>query len=283
MKPLEKFDRLPKPAQKALRNDALPKFAATVSREGIPNVVPLLTASLADETTLIFARFMIWKTAQNLEANGRITINVIGPGLHSWIIKGEFQEYARQGPYLEYFNRKTLFRYNAYAGAGEVGVIRVREASGPLPLGLGRSLFYSLLRQPSRENHHCSQVQKVMPEVVREKFDRRLAIKYLGFVEDDGSPVAIPCLDLHARDANALAFALPRANGHPLCQLRSGRKMAASVLTLAPVAYQVKGVYIGEDKVFGSRQGVIRLEESFTAAPPVPGRRIFPPENSKPE
>lgn len=277
--PLARFDRLPKPAQKALRGDAFPKFAATKSNAGVPNVVPLLSTSLADENTLIFARMMIWKTAQNLLANGRITINVIGPGLYSWIVIGEFAEFARQGPHLDYFNRKAMFRYNAYTGAGEVGVIRVRECRGPVPLGLGSALFYNLLREPVRKDGHGCHDPAVMPEPVLEKFNRRLALKHLGFVEEDGTPIAVPCLDLHARSANDLAFALPRKNSHPLSQLRPGMKVAGSVFTLAPVAFQVKGVFTGEEDRAGSRLGLIHLEESYTAAPPVPGRRIFPPEN----
>jgi len=55
-------------------------------------------------------------------------------------------------------------------------------------------------------------------------------------------------------------------------------KIAASVFTLAPVAYQVKGVFAGEEDQAGRRLGRIHLQESYTAAPPVPGRRIFPPE-----
>jgi hypothetical protein len=276
--PLARFDRLPQPAQKALRGDGFPKFAATKSNEGIPNVVPLLSTSLADENTLIFVRMMIWKTARNLLANGRITINVIGPGLYSWIVVGEFAEFVRQGPFLDYFNRKAMFRYNAYTGAGEVGVIRVREARGPVPLGLAAAMFYNLLREPVRADGHGGHGPAVMPGPVLEKFNRRLALKHLGFVEEDGTPVAVPCLDLHARSANDLAFVLPRNDDHPLSQLRPGMKIAASVFTLAPVAYQVKGVFTGEEDQSGRRQGVIHLQESYTAAPPVPGRRIFPPE-----
>ncbi len=275
---MKSYPQLPKPALKALANDAFPKFAATVSNEGVPNVVPLLTTNPADAATLIFARFMIWKTARNLEANGRITINVLGPGLHSWIIRGQFQEFVRQGPYLDHYNHKALFRYNAYAGAGEVGVIKVREVRGPLPLLLFRSLFYSLLRQPGRNGHPDPNSPAVMPPTVREKFDARLAFKYLGFAEDDGFPIAIPCFDLHAENPNALAFKMPRAHGHPLGQLRPGLKVAAAVLTLKPVAYQVKGVFAGEEKVAGLRQGLIQLQESYSAAPPVPGKRIYPPE-----
>ena len=275
---MKSYPQLPKPALKALTNDAFPKFAATVSDDGVPNVVPLLTTNAADATTLIFARFMIWKTARNLAANRKITINVIGPGFCSWIIRGEFQEFVRQGPYLEHYNRKALFRYNAYAGAGEVGVIKVLEARGPLPLGLLRSLFYGWLRERSRNGHAGAHDQVVMPPPVQEKFDLRLAIKYLGFVEEDGFPIALPCLDLHSRSADVLAYAVPRANGHPLSQLRPAQKIAAAVLTLAPVAYQVKGVFAGEENAAGSRQGLIQLQESYTAAPPVPGRRLFPPE-----
>lgn len=271
---------LPAPAQKALRGDGFPKFAATRSNDGVPNVVPLLSTTLADEHTLIFVRMMIWKTAQNLLANGRITINVMGPGLNSWLILGEFVEFVRQGPYLDYFNRKAMFRYNAYSGAGEVGVIRVKETRGPVPIGLVTALFYNLLREPPRPAGHPGGASEVMPAPVREKFSRRLlALKHLGFVEDDGTPVAVPCLELYARSAEQLVFLPPKGKAHPLSRLCPGMKVAASVFTLAPVAFQVKGVFVAEEvNAGGQRQGVIQVQESYTAAPPVPGRRIFPPE-----
>jgi hypothetical protein len=129
------MDKLTGKAKKIFNAGYFPKFLATVDGEGVPNIVPVLTLKAADETTLIFARFMVWKTARNLESTRKLVVSCIGPGLSVWSLKGEFVEFVKHGPYLKEFNETFLFRYNAYAGVNEVGVIRVVGVMPPRPVG----------------------------------------------------------------------------------------------------------------------------------------------------
>ena len=46
------------------------------------------------------------------------------------------------------------------------------------------------------------------------------------------------------------------------------------MLTLEPVAYQVKGTFAGFRGSFGRRFGVIDVREAFSACPPLPGKRL---------
>ena len=287
-------DRLTGPARRAFRG-SYPRFAATVDDNGTPNVVPLLSAVAADENTLIFARFMIWKTAKNIEKNRRITINSIGPGLKSWTLKGEFIEYQTKGQYIEFFNNQALYRYNAYMGINQVGVIRVKAVYEPWPLSLVSSLWkfsrmksleLKILELKSLDRNLASvQGQKASqqasslapPGQVLDKFNRRLALKCISFVNQDGYPFLLPDFTMRLSDKAHLLFA-PAPHGHPLSLLTEGMKIAASVLTLGPVAYQVKGVYKGRKEAGSASVSVVNIEEIYTASPPVPGKRVMPPE-----
>jgi hypothetical protein len=274
-------ERLGGPALKAFKG-SYPRFAATVDDKGVPNVVPLLSAVAADEETLIFARFMIWKTAKNIEKNRRITINSIGPGFKSWTLEGEFIEYQTRGQYIEFFNNQALYRYNAYMGINQVGVIRVRGVYEPWPISFVPSLWkFSRLRNPatdlaSAQGQKASQQASslMLPGQVLDKFNRRLALKYISFVNQDGHPFLLPDFTLRLSQEGLLLFA-PYPHGHPLSQLNEGMKIASSVLTLGPVAYQVKGVYKGRQETGNASASVVNVEEVYTASPPVPGKLVM--------
>ena len=70
----------------------------------------------------------------------------------------------------------------------------------------------------------------------------------------------------------------PVPPGHPLGELKEGMKTAAVVMAGGPVAYQVKGVYQGQKKQGYSMAALVSVDEVYTASPPVPGKRVVPPE-----
>jgi hypothetical protein len=265
-------------AARAFKLQAYPKFAATVDERGTPNVVPLLSAKLVDPDTIAFVKFMVWKTRRNFEANRKITIACTGPWGRTYLVKGEFREWMTQGPLLEEFEREPIFRYNAYMGANQLGIIKIKSAQ-EFP---GAGVLAPLLRGLLGRNGSASAGLGPMPREVVEKWGRRLAVKFLGFVDDSGDPLAVPMQGLYAASASELAFPLPRSGRDPLSGLTAGTMVAASVLALDPVAYQVKGRYEGREVRRGRAHGVIKVTEVYTASPPSPGRCIFPPEGPPP-
>ncbi len=254
-----------KSAYRALKLQQYPKFAATVDEQGTPNVIPLLSATLADADTAIFARMMIWKTARNLEANSKITLACIGPWFKAFYAKGRFKGYQTSGEYVEIFSQSATFRYNAYMGATHVGIIELEEVGGPLPLHPLKSLLAT---------HKLKQTgngQGPMPRVIQDKFNRKLGAKFLGWVDQQGFPMALPVDRLSVIDQSTLSFPIPDHNTGPA----DGSLVAASVLTTDPVAYQVKGRF--EINGTGTyKTGLIRVQEVFSAAPPRPGEKIYP-------
>jgi hypothetical protein len=258
-----------------------PRFAATVDDKGNPNVVPLLSVVAADEDTLIFSRLMVWKTARNLEANRIITINSLGYKFNSWTVRGEFMEYQTQGEYIEFFATQPINRYNAYMGVTKVGVIRVKEVYEPTPISFVSALWrFGRLKglaenSSAQENHETGGMK--MPSEVLDKFNRSLALKYISIVTEQGYPLLAPDFTIRLSENGKLIFS-PFQKDHPLYPINQGMKVAATALTAGPVAYQVKGVYKGEITLGGTSAGVVDVQEVYTASPPVPGKRVIPPE-----
>jgi hypothetical protein len=85
--------------------------------------------------------------------------------------------------------------------------------------------------------------------------------------KEDGQPgtaVVVSCA----------AAARRRSRARDLTGLAPGTTIAAALLTLEPVAYQVKGEFAGLRTSPGRRLGVIDVREAYSASPPLPRQRL---------
>ncbi len=245
-----------------------PKFLATLDAEGIPNVVPITSLEAADESTIIFGELMIWKTRRNLESNPRVCIAVMTPSLRGWVIQGDFQEFQRSGPYVDRIMSGDFFRYNAYSGIRSAGVIRARRvvrefamSRGGVLLAVARARWAARWRRRPGEG-------AAMPPPVREKFARLQAAKFLAYLGPDGYPDIVPALSLTPAGDRALVFAGSAAG------LERRAAVAAAVLSAEPVAYQVKGRFLGMERGVAGSVGAIEVLEVYSGSPPLPGERL---------
>jgi hypothetical protein len=92
--------------------------------------------------------------------------------------------------------------------------------------------------------------------------------KFLAYLGPDGYPDIAPALSLTPAGDRALVFA-GAVDG-----LEPGAQVAATILTAEPLAYQVKGRFLGTERSLGAPLGVIQVLEVYSASPPLPGERI---------
>jgi predicted pyridoxine 5'-phosphate oxidase superfamily flavin-nucleotide-binding protein len=266
-------DNLSPAIVEALAGERTPKFLATLNSEGVSNVVPIISLQAADESTVIFGEFMMWKTRHNLEVNSRVSVAVMTDS-QGWVIKGDFLEFQRSGPYFDRIMASDTFRYNAYAGIRNAGVIRVGSVvrafalSGPTAL-----LDMARARWFARRARRLSGRGVTVPIQVRQKFARLKAAKFMAYLDDDGYPDMVPALSLRPADEQTFVFSSGLAEP-ALAALSPGARVAASVLTFEPLAYQVKGEFLGAERSLGRLAGVLAIQEVYSASPPLPGQRI---------
>lgn len=257
----------------ALAGERTPKFLATLNHEGVPNVVPIISLQAADESTIIFGEFMIWKTRRNLEVNPHVAVAVMTAS-QGWVIKGDFLEFQRSGPFFDQIMASDTFRYNAYAGIRNAGVIRVKSVVRAFAVSR-LAVVLDMIRARWFARRARGQVHDgvAVPLPVREKFARLQAAKFLAHLDDDGYPDMVPVLSLIPADERTLVFSDGLAAA-ALGALSPGARVAASVLTFEPVAYQIKGEFLGGERSLGRLAGVVAVEEVYSASPPLPGQRI---------
>ena len=254
----------------ALQGEMTPKFLATRSAEGVPNVVPCVSLMPAQDQpdTLFFGNFLLRKTIKNLEADARVAVLVITEQLNGWVMKGDFVEFQRTGPYVERQNDSSLLRYNAYTGVRNAGVIRVTSNEGSFKISKLQVVTEYLQARLKSMHTNSSPVDGVIeiPLPVKKEFARMIAVKVLAWIDQDGYPMAVPALSLQPAGEHTLVgkVELPKLPKPP-----SGVPAATNILTFEAISYQAKGTWQSSGK-----SGALRVQEIYAGGPPYPGGRV---------
>jgi predicted pyridoxine 5'-phosphate oxidase superfamily flavin-nucleotide-binding protein len=258
-----------------LAGDMQPKFLASINAAGQPNVVPLLSIVPLEPGRAAFAEFMIWKTKANLLETGRTAFLALDGKLNYVTATGRFTGFTKAGPVFDAMAIQSMFRFNPYNGLRAAGTIDIEtvEAEGQIPtLGLVASHLKAgrLAKAAARAGTPAGAgapvaglaTSRVMPVQVAEKFSRLKAIKAIAWPVAGGVKV-LPAAGVAPIGRGGLLIADPAvASAVP-----DGSRVAVSVITLDPNAYQVKGTA----RVWRGAL-VVEVDEVYTAAPPVPGR-----------
>ena len=252
----------------ALKGEMTPKFLATRNAEGVPNVVPVISILPADDPpdTLFFGNFLLRKSIRNLEEDTRVGILVITQALQGWILKGDFLEFQRTGPYVDRQMSSSLLRYNAYTGIRNAGIIRVRSVEEAFRISkLQVAKDYMLARLAAVSGPAIGDGGVTMPLPVRHEFAKMAAVKVLAWVGEDGYPTVIPALSLQpAKAQNLICW-----KGTRLPEPKRDALVASSILTFEAISYQVKGRWAG-----AGRTGTVQIQEVYAGGPPIPGGRL---------
>jgi len=268
-----------------LSGDMQPKFLASINAAGQPNVVPLLSIVPLEPGRAAFAEFMIWKTKANLLETGRTAFLAMDGKLNYVTATGLFTGFTKAGPVFDAMAVQSMFRFNPYNGLRAAGTIDIEtvEAEGQIPtLGLVASHLKAgrLAKAAARAGAGAGTragagarpstgsavaglaTSRVMPVQVAEKFARLKAIKAIAWPVAGGVKV-LPAAGVAPIGRGGLLIADPAVAS----AVSDGSRVAVSVITLDPNAYQVKGTA----RVWRGAL-VVEVDEVYTAAPPVPGR-----------
>lgn len=244
---------------KFFASEKTPKFLATLNHERVPNVVLIASFKYFDER-LIFGDFMIWKTKKNLLENKKVCVSALLMNLDFMTMKGDFIGFERSGHYVEMMNNIAMFRYNAYTGIRNAGMVEIKEIVQKGSLSK-LSLLYNYILRPRAHNIGDGK----LPGLIMDKFNRLTGIKVISFLDKDGYPMIIPAVSLYALDRNSLIFPKDCLGDY----FEEGKLVACNVVTMEPVSYQVKGTLSSDGK-----KGIIHISEVYSAAPPLLGVRI---------
>jgi hypothetical protein len=248
-----------------------PKFMATKDSMSEPNVAFITTLTWYKGNTLAYGDFLTYKTRLNLEAgNKELGLLVMTTDLDSWMIKADFESFHRNDEVYEFIAMTSLFRYNQYTNARSVGVAEAFWASENQHISKV-SVLSSFLKAKlaKRKVPKQSSDEGNMPSNVHARFNQMVAVKVLAFIDDYGYPVAFPNLGMVPASTNRIAVnrAAERQRG---LRIEDGQRVAISLVTLEPAAFQLKGIF----RELNKNTGYIELDRVYTCSLPRPGERV---------
>ncbi|MBU0494568.1 MAG: pyridoxamine 5'-phosphate oxidase family protein [Chloroflexi bacterium] len=259
----------------ALSGEMTPKFLASRSAGGVPNLVPVTSIMPAGDVTdrLIFGNFLLRKSIGNLDEDTRVGVLVVTTDLEGWVLQGDFEGWQRTGAYVERIMNTDLLRYNAYTGIRNAGIIQVHAVLRHFRLSKLRVLAdYVLARVAARSVGPVTEAT-AMPQVVRQHFSPMTAVRVLAFLDDNGYPLTAPVLSLQPAGEQALVCA-EGLFADVLDPLPADTPVAASLLTLDAVSFQAQGRWLGTRRQFGQPVGALAVTAVYAGGPPIPGRQV---------
>jgi len=248
-----------------------PKFMVTKDSDNEPNVALVMTWTLYEGNTLVYGDFMTVKSRENLsKGNRQMSVLVFTMGLDSWLIKADFESFHRNDEIYEFIAQTPLFRYNQYTNARAAGVAEAISSSEKV--GISKlavlSSFMKAKMAKSKVPVEESEEGNMPPNVLR-AFSQMAAVKVLTYVGDDGYPVAFPEFGMLPVSTNTIVVKRGEEKRRGF-SLHDGQRVAVSLVTQEPAAFQLKGVF----HVIDDSTGYIRLDRVYACSLPRPGVRV---------
>lgn len=272
--------RLDDAAMQAFGADAKVALLATVDPDGRPHVTLITSIHARTPTELMFGQFCEGRSKDNVRRDPRAGVFVMTPDLRLWRCTALWTHAAQHGEEYELYNRKPMFRYNAYVGIHTihyfdlVSVSPVEQASraglglAALKAGCGRRLL------PAHGNGRI-----LTPWAVRH-LSRAATLTFVAFVARDGFPRIVPLVPCPPLGSTRLAV-FPGRRHVEMADLRPGTMLACYGLNLGMESVLVSGPVAELRRVAGMRVAVIDIDQIYNSMPPQHGV-VYPPQPLEP-
>ncbi|MFX1605782.1 MAG: hypothetical protein ACFFDD_07730 [Promethearchaeota archaeon] len=260
--------------EEAMKEFLTPKFMVTKDSKGEPNVVPVMSWSVYKDNTMVYGDFMTYKSRKNVnDGNFQMSILVFTTELDSWLIKADFESYHRNDEYYEFIAQTPLFRYNQYTNARGAGVAEANWASQKYCISkLGVLSAFIKAKLVGRKVPVEETTEGNMPLNVRKRMSQMAAVKIIAYISEDGYPVAFPEFGMLPVSSNRLVIKRGEEKRRGF-SLKDGTRVAISLVTLEPAAFQLKGYF----REIDDSTGYIELDRVYTCSLPRPGVRVDVP------
>ncbi|MBE0526965.1 MAG: hypothetical protein IH631_08480 [Candidatus Thorarchaeota archaeon] len=248
-----------------------PKFMITKDENGEPNSSLIMTWTVYEGNTLVYGDFLSEKTRKNLNAgNNEMSIMVFTMGLDSWLVKADFESFHWNDEIYEFIAQTPLFRYNQYTNARGAGVAEAISSSDKY--GISKlSVLSSFIKAKLAKGKApvIDTTEGNMPKNIFKVFSQMAAVKVLAFIDEDGYPAAFPEFGMLPVSSNTVVMKRTEEKRRGY-SLREGQRVAISLVSLEPAAFQMKGTFHEIDE----NTAYVTLDRVYACSLPRPGVRF---------
>jgi len=248
-----------------------PKFLITKDSNEEPNSSLVLTWTVYDGNTMIYGDFLGEKTRMNLSNdNKQMSLLVMTMGLDSWLIKANFEAYHWNDEFYEFIAQTPLFKYNQYTNARKAGVAEAISSSDKYGISKVSVLTSFLKTKMAKGKVPIEEsIEGNMPSNIYKIFSKMAAVKVVAFIDDDGYPSAFPEFGMLPVSSNSVVMKRDQEKRRGF-SLRDGQRVAISLVSLDPAAFQMKGTF----HEINDSIGYVKFDRVYACSLPRPGIRV---------
>ena len=260
--------------------DAKVGLIATVNPGGQPHLTLITAIQAKTPTQLYWGQFSEGLSKKNVKSNPRTAFLIMSLKRELWRGKAVWTHDTGEGEDYEMFNKKPMFRYNAYFGIHTVHYMDLVETYGREQLPMGSIVMGALITKFTKGRAGTGVKERILKHWSEGLFNRLDSLKFLSYVGEDGFPVIVPVIQCQAADSRRLAFS-GTAYGDELRALKKGCTVAVFGLTLAMEDILVRGTFTGFKSYLGAWLGTVDIEWVYNSMPPKQGQ-IYPVQELRP-
>jgi hypothetical protein len=251
----------------------MPKFMFTKDASGEPNSA-LVTSWTTYHDKLVYGDIMTYKSRQNLlGGNSEMSLLVMTISLDSWLVKADFESYHLNDEVYEFMAMTPFFRYNQYTNARGAGLAQPVSTSRKYSISkVGVLSSFLKAKLAARRIPYVATEEGNMPPAIRRRFAQMAAVKVISFIDDDAYPVGFPEFGMLPVHSNRVVIKRveEKRRGYDLA---SGQRVAISLVTLEPAAFQLKGTF----RELDANTGFVEIDRVYVCSLPRPGARVDVP------
>jgi len=274
--------RLDAEAIEAFEPDAKIALLATIDEGDLPHLTLITSLAAKDPTTLTFGQFCEGQSKRNLAERPKTAFLVMTRDRRLWQGRAWWRGKARQGEDYEAYNRRPMFRYNAYLGIHTVHYLDLVEVSTYERVSLPRlaaSALRSAFSRPQRAAGTSS------PDAPLGTWTRRLlsrpgTLAFAAYVGEDGWPSIAPLVAVSAAGASAVRIATSGRN-RPIESLPGERPLALLALNMQMESVLLRGKLGPNAGLPGRPYRLLAVDWVYNSMPPKQGV-IFPRSRLRP-
>jgi hypothetical protein len=265
---------------RAFEADAKIALLATQTPMGHPHVTLITSLQARTPRELMFGQFCEGLSKQHLRVEPRAGVLVMTSDRRIWRVRARWTGATQHGNDYERYNKKPMFRYNAYFGVHTVHYLDVVEA-GDVERTATRSLLLGALKgRLGRVLLRGGADKRILSPWAVRHIGRPTTLTFVAFVRPDGFPWIVPPVPTQPAGTRRLAL-WPAPHQAELAGLEPGTVVACFALNLAMESVLVRGRLSAWHRVLGARAGLLDIEEVYNSMPPKHGR-IYPLEPLQP-
>jgi hypothetical protein len=256
--------------------DIMLKLISTIDERGWPHITMISSNRVINKNQLVWGAFTEGLSKNYVKNNPKQGILYMTAEMPFKFVqvKVDFDHTTTEGEDLEHFNQSDLMRYFTYVRVHTAyynKLVKTTEIRDLPLLGIVMGIIKDMIGKGAAKTKLD---EKRLNVIGYNLFKAPIAVRAISYIDTDGYPVIIPCIQLQAADHNRLVFPTSVLKDD-LMKIPPNSKVAVFGMNFDFANQLVKGTYLGFKKFRGIKFGVIEIEEIYNSAPPIVGK-IYP-------